>query len=71
MTLVAGEDSDPDGLGRAVQWLAALFYTDDGLLASLKLDCLQEALDVLTILFDRVGIQTNVKKTVGMVCQPF
>ena len=33
-------------------------------------DQIYMALDVLTGLFDRVGIQNNTKITVGMVCQP-
>ena len=31
----------------------------------------QAALDVLTGLFDRVGLHTNMNKKVGMVCQPY
>ena len=29
------------------------------------------AFDMLTGLFDRVGLRTKVRKTVGMVCRPF
>ena len=32
---------------------------------------IQSALDLLTGMFDRVGLRTNVCKTVGMVCRPF
>ena len=32
---------------------------------------LQNAFDTLTGIFDRVGLRTNVRKTVGMVCQPY
>ena len=49
--------------------LAVLFYTGDGILTSPRPAHLQDALDVLTEMFDRVGLQTNVNKTVGMVCQ--
>ena len=31
---------------------------------------LQNEFDTLTGIFDRVGLRTNVRKTVGMVCQP-
>ena len=58
-----------DGFGRAVQWMVAFFYSNNDLLTSPMLDRLQVALCVFTGLFDRVGLQTNVKKTVGMVCQ--
>ena len=70
VVLVAGEEAGPEGFGRAVQWLEAFFYADDGILASPRSARLQATLDVLTGLFDRVGLQTNVKKTVGIVFQP-
>ena len=37
LTLVAGGESISDKFGKAVQWLALLFYADDGLLVSLQL----------------------------------
>ena len=49
--------------------MTELFYTNDGLLASPGPARIQAALDVLTVLLDRVGLLTNVKKMVGMVCQ--
>ena len=67
VTLVTGEEVQPDGFGWAVQCLVALFYDADGLLASPRLDWIQAYLDVLVRLFYRVGLQTNVKKIVGMV----
>ena len=33
--LIAEDEDDPDGLRRAIQWLAELFYAYDGILASL------------------------------------
>ena len=32
--VVAGEEEEPEGFGRVVQWLAVLFYADDELPAS-------------------------------------
>ena len=32
---------------------------------------LQSGFDLLTGLFEHVGLQTNVRKTVGVVCRPF
>ena len=58
----------PDGFGWSIQCLAVFFYADEGLLPSSRPTCLQEVLDFLTGLFDRVSIHTNVRKTVGMVC---
>ena len=48
----------------------AFFYTDSGMVASTNPGWLQTALDTLTGLFDWVGLQENVIKTAGMVCQP-
>ena len=42
-----------------------------GLVASTQPESLQRAFDVLTGLFDRVGLRTNTNKTVSMACQPF
>ena len=49
---------------------AGFFYADDGLVASTDPVWLQLAFDFLTGLFDRVGLRTNVCKTVGMVFRP-
>ena len=49
---------------------AEFFYADDGVVAPTDPGWLQSAFDFLTGLFDRVGLQTNVRKTVGMVCRP-
>ena len=50
---------------------AALFYADDGMVASLEPRWLQGAFSTLVGLFDRVGLRTNVRTTVGMVCLPY
>ena len=50
--------------------LADYFYAYNGLVTLNQLEKLQRAFDVLIGLFDRVGLQTNTTKTVGMVCQP-
>jgi hypothetical protein len=50
--------------------LPAIFYADDGLLASTNPGLLQEGLDHLTGLFKRVGLNSNTIKTKGMVCTP-
>ena len=69
VTLVAGEEAEPDVFGWAVQWLLAFFYADDGLPSSPRPARIQEALDVLMGLFNWVFIQTNIYRTVGMVLQ--
>ena len=50
--------------------MAAFFYTDGGIIAPPRPSWIQVVMDVLTVLFDRVGLQTNLDKTVGMMCQP-
>ena len=48
----------------------ALFYADIGLVASTDPGWHQSAFETLTGIFDRVGLQKNIRKTVGMVCNP-
>ena len=62
VTLMEREEVGPDGFCWAVQWLATLFYANNGLLASPRPNWLQEALDIFSFFFDRVGLQTNAKK---------
>ena len=50
--------------------MTALFYVGDGLLALPRPARIQAALDVLMVLFYRVGLQTIVNTLVGMVCHP-
>ena len=50
---------------------AALFYAEDGMVTSIDPGWLQLVFDTLTGMFDQVGLQTNVCKTVGMMCRPF
>ena len=49
---------------------SAFFNADHGVVASTDPGWLQSAFDLLTGLFDQVGLRTNISKTVGMVCQP-
>ena len=56
--------------GREGRHQAALFYADDGMVVSSDPAWLQGAFTALVGLFDRVGLQTNVGKTVSMVCHP-
>ena len=56
-TLVAGEDVVPEGFRRGGQKLVTILYAEDGILASHQLASIQEALDIQTGLFERVGLQ--------------
>ena len=48
---------------------AGLFYADNGMVSSSDLGWLKLVFDNLVGLFDRVGLRTNFRKTVGMVCR--
>ena len=50
---------------------ADFFYADDRMVASTYPGWLHTAFNTLAGIFDRVGLLTNVRKTVGMVCQPY
>ena len=49
---------------------AALFYADNGMVVLSEPAWLQGAFTALVGLFERVGLQKNVRKTVSMVCHP-
>ena len=49
---------------------AALFYADDGMVASSDPQWLQWAFNAIVDLFERLGLRTNVGKTVSMTCRP-
>ena len=49
--------------------LAAIFYADYRLLASPRPARLQKDLGILMGLLNRVGLRTNVNKTVVIICQ--
>ena len=54
--------------GREGWHQAALFYADDGMVASSEPAWLQGAFNALVGLFDRVGLRKIFGKTVSMVC---
>ena len=66
----AQEGSRKEGPGMSIQDLSALFYANDGLVASTKSARLQGSFDNLTGLFGRVGLRTNKGKTVSMAFCP-
>ena len=50
---------------------ASFFYTNDGMVASTDPELLQLAFDMLTGMFNQVGLWMNIRKTMGLVCRPF
>ena len=70
VTLAVEEAETRGGRGLEGRHQAALFYTDNGMVALSDPRWLQWAFNTLVGLFDCVGLQTNVGKTVSMTCRP-
>ena len=68
--VVMPTEASMGGLGLTIIDLVEYFYSDDVLIALTQMERLQREFDVLTNLFNRVGLQKNMAKMVGMVCQP-
>ena len=56
--------------GKKVRHKAALFYADDGMVASSDPLWLPWAFNALVGLFEHVGLHTNEGKMVSMTCRP-
>ena len=67
--MVATTEDITEGLGLSIQELADFFYTNDGLVASTHLERLRRTFYILSVLFDRAGLQANARKTVSMTCK--
>ena len=68
---VSDTESDAiSGVEENITHRAALFYADDGLIASPDKEWLQQSFTVLVDLFARVGLRTNTDKTKVMVMLP-
>ena len=65
--VVFREDAGPEGFGREVKNMYALFCVNDGLIVSPQPVRLQEALDALAGISERVNLRTNMENMVGMV----
>ena len=68
--LVVEESENRGGRGKEGRQHDALFYADDGMVASSDPCWIQWAFNALVGLFERLGLRTNVGKTVRMVCIP-
>ena len=67
---VMGEAEARGETGGEGRHQAALFYDDDNMVVLSDPAWLQGAFTAMVGLFDMVGLQTNVGKTVSMVCHP-
>jgi len=65
-----GAEAAAEGYGDFVKVFLALFYADDAIIAHRDPAWLQESLNVLIELFERVGLRTNTSKTKAMICVP-
>ena len=70
VTLAVEEAEERGERGREGRHKAALFYADDGMVASSNPRWLQWAFNALVGFFDCVGLHINVGKTVSMTCRP-
>ena len=71
VVMVAPTEDGTDVLGLSIQDLMVYFYADNGLVVLTHPERLQRAFDILASLFDRVGLQTNARKTVSIACQQY
>ena len=69
VTVVAPTEEGIQGLGLSIRYLVTYFYADDGLVALTQPERLHREFDVLTGLFDQVGLRMNTRKTVIIACQ--
>ncbi len=61
---------EEEELDETMATLFAIFYVDDAYIASRDPVFLQRAIDGLVSAFERVGLETNTKKTQAMTCTP-
>ena len=54
-------------MGFSIQTLSAIFYTNDGIIASLESVRLKGEFDAHTGLFDKVGLRTNARKSASIL----
>ena len=67
VAVVTPTEAGTGGLGLTIIDLVAYFYAKNGLVALNQTERLKRAFDVLNGPFDRVCLQTNMVKTIGMV----
>jgi hypothetical protein len=71
MRLMRETIGDAEGkLVKCIVGLFAVFYIDDGYIASCNAEFLQEALNILIKTLKHVGLAMNMKKTQAMICTP-
>ena len=71
VTEVAPAEAGEEGIRETIQELVVLFYVDYGLVALPSFESLKTAFNVVTYLFDRLGILINVWKMTIKACRTF
>ena len=61
-------EARPEGFGYTAVENTVFFYADNLIFASLNMMWLHHAFDVVIDLFGQIDLQTNVAKTVKLVC---
>jgi RNase P subunit RPR2 len=61
---------EEEELDEMMATLFTIFYVDDAYIASRDPVFLQRAIDGLVSAFERIGLETNIKKTQAMTCTP-
>ena len=64
------ETAEKGETGREGRHQSAVFYADDGMVVSSDPAWFQGTFSALVAIFYRVGLRTNVNKTVSMACHP-
>ena len=64
------ETAEKGETGREGRHQSVVFYADEGMVVSSEPAWLQGNFSALVAIFDRVGLRTNVNKTVSMACHP-
>ena len=67
---IVDEAEEKGETGREGRHQSAIFYADDSMVVSSDPALLQGAFSALVAIFNRVGLRTNVGKTVSMACHP-
>ena len=68
--VLVAETAEKGETGREGKHQSEVLYADNGMVVSSDPSWLQGAISSLVDIFDRVGLRTNVNKTVSMACHP-
>ena len=68
--LIAATEEGIEGLGLLILYLTEYFYVDNGIVTSNQLERLQQVFNILTGLFNRVVLRTNMWNSVIRACLP-